>query len=79
MGDESIADEPVWVEDGQGKKLRILWPNGFVARFEPNVVLVDQGGAIVARSGDVLDLAGGQVDPAFDFFACQITNKTNSP
>ncbi len=72
------ASPAAWVEDDQGKKLSIIWPNGFSARFDPSVSLIGPRGDVVARDGDVLDLTGGQVDPAYDFFACAISNRTAS-
>lgn len=76
---DRAADPPVWVEDAQGKKLSILWPNGFSARFDPDLSLIGGSGQVVARAGDLLDLGGGQVEPAYDFFACEVVNRTASP
>jgi hypothetical protein len=44
----------------------ILWPPGYVARFEPALVVVDGGGTVRAREGDDL-LTTGAVD---GLFAC---------
>lgn len=76
-GDQA-ANPPVWVEDAQSKKLSILWPNGYAARFDPDLSLIGANGQVVARAGDLLDLTGGQVDPAYDFFACEVANRTAS-
>lgn len=65
------------MEDGQGKKLTILWPNGFGARFDPKLALIGPTGDVIARDGDERDLTGGQVDPAYDFFACEVVNRTS--
>jgi hypothetical protein len=76
---DRAADPPVWVEDAQGKKMSVLWPNGFSARFDPDLSLIGADGRVIARSGDLLDLGGGQVDPSYDFFACEVTDRTVSP
>jgi hypothetical protein len=76
---DGAAKPPVWVEDPQGKRFTVIWPNGFSARFDPKLVLLGSGGGVVARDGDLLDLGGGQVDPAYDWFACEVVNRTTSP
>jgi hypothetical protein len=76
---DSAASPPVWVEDPQGRRLTVIWPNGFGARFDPKLELLGPSGSVVARDGDLLDLTAGQVDPAYDWFACEVVNRATSP
>jgi hypothetical protein len=71
-GDPTNTSRPVWVETWTGQPRTILWPYGFSARFNPALELLNEQGDVVAREGDVLQLTGGQVDPAFDFYACRV-------
>jgi hypothetical protein len=59
-GDPNDPQEPVWLEGQSGTRLSIVWPAGFTASFEPGAVLRDEGGVIVAKAGDRVEL--GQVD-----------------
>lgn len=43
----------VWAEPARGKA-PIFWPRGFRALFDPDLVIVDQGGNVVAREGQDL-------------------------
>jgi hypothetical protein len=53
----------VWVEAvHDGTPLRVVWPPGFRARFEPDLVLYDARGRLVAREGDILTNGGGDPD-----------------
>ena len=54
------AVDPVWLEAvaRPGVKIAIRWPAGFRARFAPKLELIDPGGTVVARDGDVLTLIG---------------------
>ena len=54
----------VWVESG-GVRTHVRWPVGFVARFDP-LEVVDRDGNVMAREGDVIQVAGGAgtADPA---------------
>ena len=58
-GSPSAAD-PVWLEAvaRPGVKIAVRWPAGFRARFAPKLELLDPGGTVVARDGDVLTLIG---------------------
>ena len=58
-GSLSSAD-PVWLEAvaRPGLKIAVRWPAGFRARFAPKLELIDPGGTVVARDGDVLTLIG---------------------
>jgi len=59
-GDPSDTQESIWLEGQAGTRLSIVWPGGFRATFEPAIVLRDERGAVVAASGDTVEL--GQVD-----------------
>jgi hypothetical protein len=55
----------VWVEtEGHGTK-RLVWPAGYVARFNPDLEVIDIGGQVILREGD--RVSGGCVKgPADD-------------
>lgn len=72
-GDKTNSDRPAYVESLDGTQRTILWPYGFSARFNPDLEILNDRGEVVAWEGDLLDLTGGVVDPAFDFFACRVT------
>jgi hypothetical protein len=55
-GDQGDPVEPVWLERADGRRLSIIWPEGFTVRFEPLAVLRDEGGRIVARDGSSVEL-----------------------
>lgn len=65
--------ERVWLEADDGRHLSVVWPEGFKLRFEPNAVIYNERGAIVARSPDRVvltqtrpsDAAGTFSDPYF--------------
>jgi len=50
-------DGCIWLVQQNGMELRIVWPLGYAAQFNPFVVY-DAGGRPIARDGDLL-LAGG--------------------
>lgn len=50
-GDVTMTEEPLWLEDPAGRRLSIVWPEGFTARFYPEVQLVDETGRVVAGAG----------------------------
>ena len=64
--------QPVYVESAT-RRLTVLWPYGFTARFGPLLEILDDRDELVAREGDMLDLMGGVTDERFDFFACHVT------
>ena len=59
-GDADDPQEPIWIEGQAGTRLSIVWPAGFTASFEPEAVLRDERGVVVASAGDSVEL--GQVD-----------------
>jgi hypothetical protein len=76
-GDAAKSGTPIWVEDPSGHAYTIEWPNGYTARFDPGLTVLDAKGAVVARAGDVLDLGGGNMSDGYDFFACSILHHGN--
>lgn len=71
-GDPADPLEPVWLIDGDGRRLSIVWPEGFRVRFEPAATLYDAAGRVAARAGDIVtfgqvsrDEASGSVDDPY--------------
>jgi hypothetical protein len=71
-GDPANPLEPVWLRDGDGTRLSIVWPEGFRVRFEPAATLYDAAGRVAARAGDIVtfvqvspDEVGGSVDDPY--------------
>ena len=66
--------DPVWLVDGNGNRLSVVWPAGFTVRFDPPpAVLLNERGEVVATEGDWVtldqtrpsDAAGTFDDPYF--------------
>jgi hypothetical protein len=74
---EVSSTPAAWVTSPSGQHLSVVWPNGYVARFAPQLQIIDGSGHVVAQEGDTLDLTGGEVDPRFDWFACHIDNQSS--
>lgn len=54
-----------WATDRAGGfRLELLWPVGYQARFSPNLELLDEQGAVVAREGDLIIGSCSITDPA---------------
>ena len=53
---QGSAEDPrlAWAIDDSGDRVELLWPNGYSARFSPQLVVVDGSGQIVARDGDLI-------------------------
>jgi len=71
-GDPGDPREPVWLERADGTRLSVVWPAGFSVRFEPEAILYDERGRVVARAGDTVTLsqvpvagAGGSFDDPY--------------
>ena len=56
----------VWTSDVLGRESLLYWPPGYMARFDPGLVVLDFSGASRAREGDDL-LATG---PSHGLFVC---------
>ncbi len=48
------AEDPrvTWLVNVSGKRIDILWPRGFSARFDPDLEVLDASGTVVYRAGD---------------------------
>lgn len=66
------ATPAVWLESQDHDILRVVWPHGFTARFDPTLELLDERGMVVASEGQTLATVGGQMQPDFDWYACEI-------
>lgn len=62
----------VWLLDADGQRIEVVWPEGFVARYEPMATLYDAAGTRVAGAGQGIYLQvsrgsadGTTVDPYF--------------
>ncbi len=56
------AQEPVWIVTDDDHTLSIVWPAGFLAKFEPAAVLYNDRGERIAVEGD--EVIFGQVSRA---------------
>ena len=42
-----------WLIDGRsGQRVQAAWPDGYTARFDPELAVIDQSGAVVLHEGD---------------------------
>jgi hypothetical protein len=53
--DETRPDQ-LWLAAPGGRRLAIVWPDGFSASFDPKPTVYDQNGAVFARTGDAVML-----------------------
>jgi hypothetical protein len=60
------------IDNGSGKRVELVWPSGYTARFSPDLAILDRDGQVVARDGDLIigsclnnddEPAAIQVDP----------------
>jgi hypothetical protein len=58
-GDPADTAEPVWLRAADGRRLSVVWPEGFSVAFVPDVELRNEAGATVAGSGDTVVLGVG--------------------
>lgn len=56
-GNASDTREPVWLKTADGRRLSVVWPQGFTVRFEPDAVLYNDQGKVVARAGQRTELS----------------------
>lgn len=71
---EATADaaDPVWGRRPDGSTLLIAWPPGFSVRFSPQAEVVDSLGRVVARQGEEISDAGGDVTASGILNVCEI-------
>jgi hypothetical protein len=68
-----VADERWGIAlRGEGNFTReVIWPHGFTARLEAGRVAVIHGnGSVVAREGDVVEIAGGETTSDGPWLEC---------
>ncbi|MEI7743543.1 MAG: hypothetical protein WCK58_07310 [Chloroflexota bacterium] len=55
----SAADTAIarLVDAGSGRRLHALWPPGYLARFDPGLVIINRSGAVVLHEGDLFTRA----------------------
>lgn len=63
----AIVDGAVrtWLADTNGQLTLVMWPGNFRARFDP-LEVIDHQGAVVARGGEAVTMAGGFLVKAGD-------------
>jgi hypothetical protein len=71
----SVSDPRLaWaIDNSSGRRVELIWPVGYSARFSPQLVVVDRGAKVVAHEGDLIigsclnrpeDADAIQIDPA---------------
>lgn len=81
-GDDADPLEPVWLVLPDGRRVSVVWSEGFGVVFAPDVVLRDPLGRIVARDGDQVELPQVSLDSATGTFedpyiaACSVFGET---
>jgi len=63
-GDASDSAWPVWLQSADGNRLYVRWPRGFSAKFDSQVTLLDETGAVVLHEGQPITLEQVGVDPS---------------
>ena len=58
--DGTLAGSPTdprvaWLAEPKGGRVEIVWPQGFTARFDPDLAVLDASGKVVYRAGDKID------------------------
>lgn len=62
LAGDKHSDPAVWGVQQNGVRLNIVWPNGWTAHEDQGgttIVIADDSGKVVARTGDVITNAGG--------------------
>jgi hypothetical protein len=67
-GRSDDTTESVWLRANDGRKLSVVWPAGFTVSFDPDAVLWNDRGAMVARATDVVHLMDVHFDDASGTF-----------
>ncbi|HEU4674051.1 MAG TPA: hypothetical protein VFS32_14260 [Candidatus Limnocylindrales bacterium] len=53
---DATRPDPLWLAAPDGRRLAIVWPDGFSVWFDPKPTVYDQNGAVFARTGDAVML-----------------------
>ena len=67
---DSAAEEQVTVITDGGDQLRTLWSDGFIGGSSEVPVVLDPGGRVVARDGDVLEIPDAAWPRLHGYFVC---------
>jgi hypothetical protein len=76
-GDPTAA-VPVWIEPlspGPARKIEVVWPFGFSARFVPSLELLDSSGMVIAREGDRLTDLGGSANSEAEWLIYEVNGR----
>jgi hypothetical protein len=60
------------IDNSGGDRVELLWPAGYVARFTPQLKVLDANGQVVAHDGDLIIgrcLPPPHIDPSDEEFA----------
>jgi hypothetical protein len=44
-----------WLSTSEGRRVELVWPPGYGARFAPDLEVLNESGSVVFRAGDVVD------------------------
>jgi hypothetical protein len=66
-GSAAELDDPVWLVAPDRSRLSIVWPNRFVAVFDPDLGLRTDSGELVARQGEAVMFQVGRAEAAGTF------------
>lgn len=42
------------IDNGSGKRVELVWPSGYTARFSPDLAIIDRDGQVIAHEGDLI-------------------------
>ena len=58
------------LRDQEGSVLQVIWPSDYTARDDAGrLAVIDGSGAVVAHEGDLIEIAGAEVEPG-TFLGC---------
>ena len=52
-----------WLVGFDGKRIEVIWPEGYIARYAPSLEVLDPTGQVVLEAGDFVDGTCGIGDP----------------
>ena len=62
------AEDPVWLERPDGRRLSVIWPAGFSVAFSPAAELRDDNGNVLGREGQTVTFAQVNLETAAGTF-----------